>query len=60
MTDWYEISILNNMKSLWLDLKVSEGVGMVQHKTLDQYLTLGKVSTRSIQCISRYGLLKTL
>ena len=33
-----------------LDLKVSEGVGglgMIQNKSLDQYLTSGKVSTRS-------------
>ena len=33
-----------------LHLKVSEevGVGMEQHKILDQYLTSGKVSTRSM------------
>ena len=36
-----------------LDLKVSEGVGMVQRETQDQYLTSGKVLTRSIQCIRR-------
>ena len=35
-------------------------VMMVQHKTSDQYLTSGKVSTRSIQGFKRYRLLKTL
>ena len=35
-------------------------VVMVQHKTSDQYLTSGKVSTRSIQGFKRYRLLKTL
>ena len=33
---------------------------MVQHKTSDQYLTTGKVSTRSIHEFKRYRLLKTL
>ena len=33
---------------------------MVQHKTSDQYLTSGKVSTRSIHGFKRYRLLKTL
>ena len=33
---------------------------MVQHKTSDQYLTSGKVSTRFIQRFMRYRLLKTL
>ena len=35
-------------------------VMMVQHKTSDQYLTSGKVSTRSIHGFQRYRLLKTL
>ena len=35
-------------------------VVMVKHKTSDQYLTSGKVSTRSIQGLTRYMLLKTL
>ena len=35
-------------------------VVMVQHKTSDQYLTSGKVSTRSIHGLKRYRLLKTL
>ena len=35
-------------------------VKMVQHKTSDQYLTSGKISTRSIQRFRRYRLLKTL
>ena len=35
-------------------------VVMVQHKTLDQYLTSGKVSTTSIHGLKRYRLLKTL
>ena len=35
-------------------------VVMVQHKTSDQYLTSGKVSTRSIHRFKRYRLLKTL
>ena len=35
-------------------------VMMVQHKTSDQYLTSGKVSTRSIHRFKRYRLLKTL
>ena len=35
-------------------------VMMVQHKTSDQYLTSGKVSTRSIHGFKRYRLLKTL
>ena len=35
-------------------------VVMVQHKTSDQYLTSGKVSTRSIHGFKRYRLLKTL
>ena len=34
-------------------------VVMVQHKTTDQYLTSGKVSTRSIHWFKRYRLLKT-
>ena len=33
---------------------------MVQHKTSDQYLTSGKVSTRFIHRFKRYRLLKTL
>ena len=33
---------------------------MVQHKTSDQYLTSGKVSTRSIHRFKRYRLLKIL
>ena len=33
---------------------------MVQHKTSDQYLTSGKVSTWSIHRFKRYSLLKTL
>ena len=33
---------------------------MVQHKTSDQYLTSGKVSTKSIHGFKRYRLLKTL
>ena len=32
----------------------------LQHKTSDQYLTSGKVSTRSIHGFKRYRLLKTL
>ena len=35
-------------------------VMMVQDKTSDQYLTSGKVSTRSIDWFKRYRLLKTL
>ena len=35
-------------------------VVMVQHKTSDQYLTSGEVSTRSIHRFKRYMLLKTL
>ena len=35
-------------------------VMMVQHKTSDQYLTSGKVLTRSIHRFKRYRLLKTL
>ena len=35
-------------------------VVMVQYKTSDQYLTSGKVSTRSIHEFTRYRLLKTL
>ena len=35
-------------------------VMMVQHKTSDQYLSSGKVSTRSIHGFKRYRLLKTL
>ena len=34
-------------------------VVMVQHKTSDQYLTPGKVSTRSIHGFKRHRLLKT-
>ena len=34
-------------------------VVIVQHKTSDQYLTSGKVSTRSIHGFKRYRLLKT-
>ena len=33
-------------------------VAMIQHKTLDQYLTSGKVSTRFIQGFKRYRLTK--
>ena len=36
------------------------GVLMVKHKISDQYLTSGKVSTRSINGFKRYRLLKTL
>ena len=35
-------------------------VMIVQHRTSDQYLTSGKVSTRSIHRFKRYRLLKTL
>ena len=35
-------------------------VKMVQHKTSDQYLTSGKISTRPIQRFKRCRLLKTL
>ena len=35
-------------------------VVIVQHKTSDEYLTSGKVSTRSIHGFKRYRLLKTL
>ena len=35
-------------------------VVMVQHKTSDQYLTSGKVLTRSIHGFKRYRLLKIL
>ena len=35
-------------------------VMMVQHKTSDQYLTSGNLSTRSIHRFKRYRLLKTL
>ena len=35
-------------------------VVMVQHKTSDQYLTSGKVSTSSIHGFKRYRLVKTL
>ena len=35
-------------------------VVMVQHKTSDQYLTSGKVSTISIHGFKRYRLVKTL
>ena len=34
-------------KSVTLTAKLVEGVGMVQHYILDQYLISGKVSTRS-------------
>ena len=44
----------------YLDLKVSEEVGMEQHKISDQYLTSGTVSTRSIQRFKKYPFLKTL
>ena len=37
---------MQNFKVCDLELKDSEGVGMVQHKSLDQYLLSGKVSTR--------------
>ena len=36
-----------NFKVCDLDLKKSEGVGMVQRKSLDQFLISGHVSTRS-------------
>ena len=35
-------------------------VVILHHKTSDQYLTSGKVSTRSIHRFKRYRLLKTL
>ena len=35
-------------------------VVMVQHKTLDEYLTSGKVSTRFVHGFERHRLLKTL
>ena len=35
------------------------GVGMEQRKIVDQYLTSGIVSTRSIQRFKRYPVLKT-
>ena len=46
--DWCDTNISLNKKFYVydFDLKVSEGVGMVQRKILDQYLTSGKVSTR--------------
>ena len=47
-------------KSVTLISRSSIWVVVVQHKTSDQYLTSGKVSTRSIQRFKRYRLLKTL
>ena len=35
-------------------------VVMVEHKTSDEYLTSGEVSTRSMHGFKRYRLLKTL
>ena len=52
---------INHEKVCDLDLKVSKevGVGMEQHKILDQYRTSGIVSTRSIQRFKGYPVLKT-
>ena len=47
-------------KSVTLTTRSLMWVKMVQHKTSDQYLTSGKVSTRSIHGFKRYRLLKTL
>ena len=55
MTDWCDINISLNKKTilcLWawpLGQWGGGGMGMVQRKILDQYLTSGKVSTRSIK-----------
>ena len=46
-------------KSVTLTSRSLMWVMMVQHKTSDQYLTSGKVSTRSIHGFKRYRLLKT-
>ena len=64
MTDWCDIDIsliLKNSKSLTLTSRSLRrwGVKMDQRKILDQYLTSGIVSTRSIQRFKRYQILKT-
>ena len=60
MTDWSNIDIsliMKNSKSVTLtSLTVSEEVG---DGILDQYLTSGIVSTRSIQRFKRYPILNT-
>ena len=64
MTDRCDIDIsliMKNSKSVTLTTRSvrSWGVGMEQRKILDQYLTSGIVSTRSIQTFKRYSILKT-
>ena len=46
MNDWFDIdiSLITKNSVCDLDLKVSEEVGMEQHKILDQYLTSSIVS----------------
>ena len=59
MTDWCDLDIsliMKNSKSVTL---ISRSVRMEQRKMLDQYLTWGVVSTRSIQRFKRYPILKT-
>ena len=55
ITDWCDFINHEKFQVCDLDLKVSEevGVGMEQCKILDQYLTSGIVSTRSIQRFKR-------
>ena len=61
MTDWCDIDIsliMKNSKSVtFTSEEVSGGDG--KRKILDQYLTSGIVSTRSIQRFKRYPILKT-
>ena len=61
---WYR-HFINHEKFRDLVLKASDevgvrvGMGMEHSKMLDQYLTSGMVSTRSIQRFKRYPILKT-
>ena len=64
MTDWCDVDIsliMKNSKSVTLTSRslTRWGVGTEQRKILDQYLTSGIVSTRSIQRFKRYPILKT-
>ena len=63
MTDWCDTNMKNSKSVTFTSRPVSRwgwGVGMEQQKILYQYVSSGKVSTRSIQRFKKYPLLETL
>ena len=59
-SNWLVIPSVMFIHQIALISRLPMWVMMVQHKTSDQYLTSGKVSTRSIHRFKRHRLLKSL